>query len=119
MWHSFLQSLPLYFGIMFIVKLLFTLQRKRERAAILGRGKFLLYCSLEASIEATIFAFMMFAFFYMDENDLMIGDFELNLLTFLVIVGGAVAVGMILRNLPYIRDALANLEEPPKAAKSE
>ena len=119
MWHSFLQSLPLYFGIMFIVKLLFTLQRKRKRAAVLGRGKFLFYCFLETSIEATIFAFMMFGIFFMDENDLMIGDFDFNLLTFLVVVGGAVAVGMILRNLPYIRDALANLEEPPKAAKSE
>jgi hypothetical protein len=119
MGHSFLQSLPLYFGIMFIVKLLFTLQRKRERVATLGRGKFLLYCSLEASIEATIFAFMMFAFFFMDENDLMIGDFDFNLMTYLAVIGGAVAVGMILRNLPYIRDALANLEGPPKAAKSE
>jgi hypothetical protein len=55
----------------------------------------------------------------MDENDLMIGDFDFNLMTYLAVIGGAVAVGMILRNLPYIRDALANLEGPPKAAKSE
>jgi hypothetical protein len=105
--------------MMFIIKLLFTLQRKRERAASLGRGKFLRYCSLDALVEATTFAFMMFAIFFMDENDLMIGDFDFNLLTYLVVIGGAVAVGMILRNLPYIRDALADLEGPPKATKSK
>jgi hypothetical protein len=119
MWQSSLETWSLCFVMMFIVKLLFTLQRKRGRAATLGRGKFLLYCSLEASIEATIFAFMMFGIFFIDENDLMFGDFDFNLLTFLVVIGCVVAISMILRNLPYIRDALANLEEPPKAATSE
>lgn len=117
MWHSFLQSFPLYFGMMFIVHLLFTLRRKRGKAANLGRGKFFLYCSLEASIEAATLGFLFFAFFYMSENDLMIGGSDFNLLFYLGVIGGAVAVGMVLRNLPYIRDALADLEGAPSAEK--
>jgi hypothetical protein len=117
MWQYDFQILYMYCAF-FLIKLLFTLQRKRERAAVLGRGKFFLYCSLEAAIEAATIVTIVSAILFAGEKGFLFGA-DFSLLTFVVFFAGGVGVRMILRNLPYIRDSLADLEGPPKPVKSK
>ncbi len=117
--HSSLETWSLCFVMMFTVRLLFTLHRKRGRAAILGQGKFILYCSLDALVEATTLAFIVSSLFFMDEKDIMIGDSDFSLLFFIVVIGGVIAINMALRRFPFVRGALAELEPDPSQTKTK
>ncbi|CAN1565701.1 hypothetical protein MCEMIH15_02899 [Caulobacteraceae bacterium] len=108
--QSLSETWSLYSVMMFSVLLLFTLLRKRGRAAILGQGKFFLYCSLHALVETTALALIVFSIFFIDEKEIMIGGSDFKLLFFIVVIVGVIAIKMVLSRIPLVRSALAELD---------